>query len=39
MSLPLYGFEIFEEFGWHDKNEIENRRELIMVSKKRAYSV
>jgi SAM-dependent methyltransferase len=33
------GFEILEEYGWYDKSEIENGRELIMVCKKGAYSV
>jgi hypothetical protein len=31
------GFEIIEKFGWYDKTEIENGRELIMVCKKGAY--
>jgi hypothetical protein len=31
------GFEIIEKFGWYDKTEIENSRELIMVCKKGAY--
>jgi hypothetical protein len=29
------GFEIIEKFGWYDKTEIENGRELIMVKRVR----
>ena len=32
-------FSITEEYGWYDKSDIRNGRELIMVCKKGAYSV
>ena len=40
MVLEENGFTITEEYGWYDKSEIENGRELIMICKQNgAYSV